>query len=83
MPRRAGLDASGSLHYVIFRSIERRNLVDDYRDRRDIVSRMGTIALETGTAIYAWALMTNPIFFCAATQAALRSTCFGDFGRRL
>ncbi|MBN1843877.1 MAG: hypothetical protein JW883_16560 [Deltaproteobacteria bacterium] len=39
MPRRAGLDASGSLHHVIFRGIERRKIVDDYRDRRDIVSR--------------------------------------------
>ena len=38
MPRRAGLDASGSLHHVIFRTIE-RNIVDDDRDRRDIVSR--------------------------------------------
>jgi len=59
MPRKARLDAPGTLHHVIVRGIERRKIVDDDRDRRDFVSRMGTIALETGTAIYAWALMTN------------------------
>jgi putative transposase len=59
MPRRARLDAPGTLHHVIVRGIERRNIVDNDRDRQNFVSRMGTIALDTGTAIYAWALMTN------------------------
>ena len=59
MPRQARLDAPGTLHHVIVRGIERRKIVDDDQDRQDFVSRIGTIALETSTSIYAWALMTN------------------------
>lgn len=59
MPRRARLDAPGTLHHVIVRGIELRNIVDNDRDRQDFVSRMGTIAVETETVIHAWALMTN------------------------
>ena len=59
MPRQARLDAPGTLHHVIVRGIERRKIVDDNQDRQDFVSRMGTIVQETGTSIYAWALMTN------------------------
>ncbi len=59
MPRQARLDAPGTLHHVIIRGIERRKIVSNDRDRRDFISRMGKIALETKTIIYAWALMTN------------------------
>jgi putative transposase len=59
MPRQARLDAPGTLHHVIIRGIEQRKIVDDDQDRQGFVSRMGTIASETGTSIYAWALMTN------------------------
>jgi len=58
-PRQARLDAPGTLHHVIIRGIERSKIVSDDRDRQDFVSRMGNIALETATLIYAWALMTN------------------------
>jgi len=59
MPRQARLDAPGTLHHVTVRGIDRRKIVNDDHDREDFVSRMGTIASETGTLIYAWALMTN------------------------
>ena len=59
MPRGARLDAPGTLHHVIVRGIERRNIVDDDKDREDFVSRQGKLSEETGTAIYAWALMPN------------------------
>jgi len=59
MPRQARLDTPGTLHHVIVRGIEQREIVSDDLDRLDFVSRMGTIATETGTAIYAWTLMTN------------------------
>ena len=59
MPRRARLDAPGTLHHVIIRGIERRTIVEDREDREEFVSRMGQIATETGTVIYAWSLMTN------------------------
>ncbi|MDH3446090.1 MAG: transposase [Deltaproteobacteria bacterium] len=59
MPRQARLDAPGTLHHVIVRGIERRRIVDDDYDRGQFVSRLGKLAVETGTSIYAWALMTN------------------------
>lgn len=59
MPRQARLDAPGTLHHVIIRGIEKRKIVDDDKDRENFITRMGAIAGETDTAIYAWALMTN------------------------
>ena len=59
MPRQARLDAPGTLHHVIVRGIEKRKIVNDDRDRNDFVTRLGTIASETETPIYAWALMYN------------------------
>jgi len=59
MPRGARLDVPGTLHHVIVMGIEKRQIVDDDQDREKFVSRMGEIAIDTGTAIYAWALMTN------------------------
>jgi len=59
MPRQARLDAPGTLHHVIIRGIERKKIVSNDQDRQDFVARMGTIALETETLVYAWALMTN------------------------
>lgn len=59
MPRQARLDAPGTLHHVIIRGIEKKKIVSYDQDRQDFVARVGTIALETGTSVYAWALMTN------------------------
>jgi hypothetical protein len=56
---RPGFDAPGTLPHVIVRGIEKRRIVDDRVDRDNFVSRMGQIAHETETVIYAWALMTN------------------------
>ncbi len=59
MPRQARLDVPGTLHHVIVRGIERCKIVDNQEDRQDFVSRMGKIASDTDTIIYAWSLMTN------------------------
>ena len=59
MPRQARLDAPGTLHHVMVRGIEKRNIVDDDQDRIAFVSRMGEQARKTGTTIYAWALLNN------------------------
>jgi len=59
MPRGARLDAPGTLHHVILRGIEKRKIVDDDNDRQNFVTRMGKKAKDTGTSIYAWALMNN------------------------
>jgi len=61
MPRQARLDSPGTLHHVIVRGIEKRNIVDDDQDRNNFVFRMGQVALQTKTIIYAWALMTNHV----------------------
>jgi REP element-mobilizing transposase RayT len=53
------LDAPGTLHHVILRGINKRRIVDDIADRKNFVKRMGELAAETKTTIYAWALMTN------------------------
>ncbi len=49
MPRGARLDAPGTLHHVMVRGIEKRSIVSDDRDRKDFLSRMGTLAAETQT----------------------------------
>jgi putative transposase len=59
MPRQARLDSPGTLHHVIIRGIERGEIVKGEKDRDEFVSRMGGMAEETGTKIYAWALMPN------------------------
>jgi putative transposase len=61
MPRQARLDAPGTLHHVIIRGIEKKRIVDDKYDRVNCVTRMGDLAQETETSIYAWSLMTNHI----------------------
>jgi REP element-mobilizing transposase RayT/predicted HTH domain antitoxin len=53
------LDAPGTLHHVIVRGIEKKPIVKDDSDRADFVDRMGQVALESKTPVYAWALMTN------------------------
>ena len=53
MPRKARLDAPGTLHHVIIRGIERRPIVDDDKDRENFVSRLGRLAAETETGIFA------------------------------
>lgn len=59
MPRQARLDVPGTLHHVILRGIEKRRIFDDDRDRQNFVERLGILAEETGTRIYAWSLLTN------------------------
>ena len=63
MPRGPRLDTPGTLHHVIVRGIERRKIVDHDKDREDFVTRLGLIAMDTKTSIYAWALMTNHAHF--------------------
>jgi REP element-mobilizing transposase RayT len=59
MPRKARLDAPGTLHHVIIRGIEKNNIVKNQDDRKDFVERVDDLAIETETAIYAWALLSN------------------------
>ena len=74
MPRKARLDTPGTLHHVIIRGIERRRIVNNNTDREDFVSRMGHIALDTETVIYAWSLMTNHAHILLRSGSAGLST---------
>ncbi len=40
MPRRARLDAPGTLHHVMVRGIERHRIVNDVADRKNFVKRL-------------------------------------------
>jgi hypothetical protein len=59
MPRRARLDAFGTVHHVISRGIEKRRIVDDDGDREDVVPGPRELVAATKTAVYALALTTN------------------------
>jgi len=59
MPRRARLDAPGTLHHVILRGIGKRRIFKDIADRKNFVKRMGDLSSDTDTNIFAWPLMTN------------------------
>ena len=59
MPRQARLDTPGTLHHVIIRGIEKRPIVNDVRDKKEFVFRMGDISTEEKTTIYAWSLMAT------------------------
>jgi putative transposase len=68
MPRQARLDTPGTLHHVIIRGIEKRPIVDDGKDKKEFVVRMGTLSTEEKTTMYAWMLMANHAFCCAAAS---------------
>jgi len=53
------LDTPGTLHHVIIRGIEKRRIMDDDQDRKNLIDRLGLIALETQTKILAWSLLKN------------------------
>lgn len=59
MPRGPRLDAPGTLHHTIVRGVAQGVIVRDDNDRTAFVNRMGELAQQTDTTIYAWALMDN------------------------
>jgi putative transposase len=59
MPRKARIDATGALHHVIARGIERGVIFRDNIDRDRFIERLSGILIETATQCYAWALIPN------------------------
>jgi len=59
MPRQPRFDAPGTLHDVIGRGIERREIFTDDIDRDDFIARLSRLLNETQTLCYAWALIPN------------------------
>ncbi len=61
MPRHARLDATGALHHVIIRGIDRSDLFADDADRQRFVDKLGEYISATRCSLYAWALMSNHV----------------------
>jgi REP element-mobilizing transposase RayT/predicted DNA-binding protein (UPF0251 family) len=61
MPRHARLDATGALHHVIIRGIDRSDLFADDSDRQRFVDKLGEYISATGCSLYAWVLMSNHV----------------------
>ena len=67
MPRKARIDAPGALHHIIVRGIEKRNIFEDDKDRKQFIKRLGDIFSEAETPIYAWALIPNHLHLLLKT----------------
>ena len=68
MPRSARIDASGVLHHVIGRGIERRKVFLNDADRADFLDRLAALAQCGAADIYAWALMPNHFHLLCKTR---------------
>jgi putative transposase len=67
MPRQSRIDAPGALHHVLIRGIERRKIFRDDADRENFLDRLGGILVETSTASYGWALLSNHVHLLLRT----------------
>jgi len=67
MPRQSRIDAPGALHHVLIRGIERRKIFKDDADRENFLDRLGGILVETSTACYGWALLSNHVHLLLRT----------------
>ena len=61
MPRQARLDSPGTLHHIMIRGIEGRDLFNEDRDRKEFIDRLSKIIQKTNDKIVAWSLMSNHI----------------------
>ena len=85
MPRLARLDASGVLHHIIIRGIERRVIFKDDLDRENFLERMSNLIPETQSVCYAWVFMSNHAHFLMRSGPGglahlMRSACGGLTG---
>lgn len=70
MPRAPRLDTPGALHHLIARGIERSNIFRNDTDRTDFLNRVRSLFLKTGTALYAWSLLSNHFHILARSGPA-------------
>jgi putative transposase len=61
MPRHARLDATGALHHIILRGINRGDLFVDNLDRKKFLARLGEVVEGGKCTLYAFALMTSHV----------------------
>src|SRR5512135_928250 len=77
MPRQARIDMSGALPHLIIRGIERKRIFRDDQDRNSFLDRLGLILVESKTACYAWALLSNHVHLLLRTGQAPLATVMG------
>jgi putative transposase len=68
MPRQARLDAPGTLHHVIARGIERREIFVGQGDYDDFVARLERACALDRTEVLAWALLPNHFHLLIRTR---------------
>jgi putative transposase len=69
MPRGPRLDAPGTLHHIMVRSIERTTIIRDDADRAEFLTRLAGV-VERGTlSVFAWALLPNHAHLLLRTGA--------------
>ncbi|MEK6742512.1 MAG: transposase [Nitrospirota bacterium] len=61
MPRRARLDATGALHHIMVRGIDKANIFRDAEDKTRFLERLGQNVQGSKCSIYAWVLMDNHV----------------------
>lgn len=59
MPRQPRLDAPGLLQHVIVRGVNRADIFLDDDDRRQFISRLSRLLVETESECFAWVLLPN------------------------
>ncbi len=67
MPRFARLDASGVLHHIMIRGIERRKIFRNDKDREDFLDRLSTLIPKAEASCNAWAFLANHAHFLFRT----------------
>jgi len=50
MPRQSRIDAPGTLHHVMIRGIERREIFQDDKDRESFLDRLASVVRELGVS---------------------------------
>ena len=81
MPRKARIDAPGTLHHIICRGIERRNIFRDNADRNSFIERFGRVILETQTNYFHLLLKTGDVLITTVMRKLLTGYAV-SFNRR-
>ncbi len=59
MPRGPRLDVPGTLHHIMARGIEQRDIFRTDEDRKDFLGRLAALVPVTKTRVYAWCILPN------------------------
>jgi hypothetical protein len=59
MARGPRLDAPGTLHHVMVRGIEKRQIFEDDQDREDFLHRLGKLLEQCQASCFAWMLIPH------------------------